>query len=403
MVVGTGRQQGMWPSYRTINTGINMSENHSIKPHGGTLVNRISKANPTGLFSITISEDLANDVENIADGIFSPLEGFLGKQDYESVISRGRLTNDLAWTIPIVLDVNGQTASKMKESEDVLLQTPQGTGVAILHVEETYSFDKEKTAQGVYGTTDPSHPGVTKTMSMNDYLVGGKIDYIQRPDETELRKNRLTPLQTREAFAKAGWKTICAFQTRNPPHVAHEMLQKTSITTRDGVFVNPIIGKKKSGDFVDEVIIKCYETMIKLYYPQNRCILGTLQTEMKYAGPKEAIHHAIMRQNYGCTHIIIGRDHAGVGKFYDPFAAQKIFDDYPELEISPVFFPAFFYCKKCLTYTTPKACPHGDDVKEQISGTALREMIQNGQTPSEFILRPEVAKVILDHPRPFVD
>ena len=403
MVVGTGRQQGMWPSYRTINTGINMSENHSIKPHGGTLVNRISKANPTGLFSITISEDLANDVENIADGIFSPLEGFLGKQDYESVISRGRLTNDLAWTIPIVLDVNGQTASEMKESEDVLLQTPQGTGVAILHVEETYSFDKEKTAQGVYGTTDPSHPGVTKTMSMNDYLVGGKIDYIQRPDETELRKNRLTPLQTREAFAKAGWKTICAFQTRNPPHVAHEMLQKTSITTRDGVFVNPIIGKKKSGDFVDEVIIKCYETMIKLYYPQNRCILGTLQTEMKYAGPKEAIHHAIMRQNYGCTHIIIGRDHAGVGKFYDPFAAQKIFDDYPELEISPVFFPAFFYCKKCLTYTTPKACPHGDDVKEQISGTALREMIQNGQTPSEFILRPEVAKVILDHPRPFVD
>lgn len=403
MVVGARRQQRMWPSYRTLNIEINMSQNQSIKPHGGILVNRIHKIDPTGLFSITISEDLANDVENIADGIFSPLEGFLGKQDYESVISRGRLANDLAWTIPIVLDVDEQTASKMKESHDVLLKNPDGTGVAVLHVEETYSFDKEKTSQGVYGTTDPSHPGVAKTMSMKDYLVGGKIDYIQRPNETELRKNRLTPLQTREAFAKAGWKTICAFQTRNPPHVAHEMLQKTSITTRDGVFVNPIIGKKKSGDFVDEVIIKCYETMIKLYYPENRCILGTLQTEMKYAGPKEAIHHAIMRQNYGCTHIIIGRDHAGVGKFYDPFAAQKIFDDYPELEIAPVFFPAFFYCKKCLTYTTPKACPHGDDVKEQISGTALREMIQNGQAPSEYILRPEVAKVILDHPKPFVD
>jgi sulfate adenylyltransferase len=380
-----------------------MSENNSIKPHGGVLINRITKVDPTGLFSITISEDLANDVENIADGIFSPLEGFLGQQDFESVVSRGRLANDLAWTIPIVLDVDEQTASKMKESGDVLLQNPQGVGVAVLHVEETYSFDKEKTVQGIYGTTDSTHPGVAKTMSMKDYLVGGKIDYIQRPEETEIRKNRLTPKQTREAFAQAGWKTICAFQTRNPPHVAHEMLQKTSITTRDGVFVNPIIGKKKSGDFVDEIIVKCYETMIKLYYPENRCRLGTLHTEMKYAGPKEAIHHAIMRQNYGCTHIIIGRDHAGVGKFYDPFAAQKIFSDYPELEISPVFFPPFFYCKKCLTYTTPKGCPHDDDAKEQISGTKLREMIQNGQSPSEFILRPEVAQIILDHPKPFVD
>ena len=380
-----------------------MSENSSIKPHGGTLVNRMSKSDPTGLYSITISEDLANDVENIADGIFSPLEGFLGKQDFESVVSKGRLANGLAWTIPTVLDVDSQTASKLKESGDVLLKTPDGVGVAILHVEETFTFDKENTAKGVYGTTDSSHPGVAKTFSMQDYLVGGKIDYIQRPQETEIRKYRLSPVQTRDAFSKAGWKTIVAFQTRNPPHVAHEMLQKTAITTRDGVFVNPIIGKKKSGDFVDEVIVKSYETMIKHYYPQNRCQLGTLHTEMKYAGPKEAIHHAIMRQNYGCTHIIIGRDHAGVGKFYDPFAAQKIFEDYPELDIAPVFFPAFFYCKKCLTYTTPKACPHGDDVKEQISGTALREMIQNGQAPSEYILRPEVAKVILDHPKPFVD
>lgn len=380
-----------------------MSENNSIKPHGGILINRIKQVNSSGLFSIQISQDLANDVENIADGIFSPLEGFLGKQDFESVVSRGRLANDLAWTIPIVLDVDEQTASKMKESSDVLLQTPQGVGIAVIHVDETFSFDKEKTAQGVYGTTDTSHPGVAKTMSMKDFLVGGKIDYIQRPEETEIRKYRLTPTQTREAFAQAGWKTICAFQTRNPPHVAHEMLQKTSIITRDGVFVNPIIGKKKSGDFVDNVIVKCYETMIKLYYPENKCRLGTLHTEMKYAGPKEAIHHAIMRQNYGCTHIIIGRDHAGVGKFYDPFAAQKIFANYPELEISPIFFPAFFYCKKCLTYATPKTCPHDNDSKEQISGTKLREMIQNGQSPSEFILRPEVAKIILDYPKPFVD
>ena len=376
---------------------------NSVKPHGGKLVNRITKTDPSGLYSISISEDLANDVENIADGIFSPLEGFLGKKDYENVISKGRLSNGLAWTIPIVLDVDESTATKMKKAGKVLLQNYQGLGIAILHVKETFTFDKEKTAKGVYGTTDSSHPGVAKTMSMQDYLVGGKIDYIARPEETEIRKYRLTPLQTREAFAKAGWKTIVAFQTRNPPHVAHEMLQKTSITTRDGVFVNPVIGKKKSGDFVDEVIVKCYETMIKHYYPENRCKLGTLHTEMKYAGPKEAIHHAIMRQNYGCSHIIIGRDHAGVGTFYDPFAAQKIFDDYPELEISPVFFPAFFYCRKCLTYTNPKACPHDDDAKEQISGTKLRQMIDDGKSPSEFILRPEVSKVILDYPHPFVD
>jgi len=376
---------------------------NSIKPHGGKLVNRITKADPSGLYSISISEDLANDVENIADGIFSPLEGFLGKKDFENVISKGRLANGLAWTIPIVLDVDESTAAKMKKAGKVLLQNHQGLGIAILHVKETFTFDKEKTAKGVYGTTDSSHPGVAKTMSMQNYLVGGKIDYIARPEETEIRKYRLTPLQTREAFAKAGWKTIVAFQTRNPPHVAHEMLQKTSITTRDGVFVNPVIGKKKSGDFVDEVIVKCYETMIKHYYPENRCKLGTLHTEMKYAGPKEAIHHAIMRQNYGCSHIIIGRDHAGVGTFYDPFAAQKIFDDYPELEISPVFFPAFFYCRKCLTYTNPKACPHDDDAKEQISGTKLRQMIDDGKSPSEFILRPEVSKVILDYPHPFVD
>ena len=291
----------------------------------------------------------------------------------------------------------------MKESGDVLLKNPEGTGIAILHVEEVYSFDKKNTVSGVYGTNDESHPGVAKTYGMKDFLVGGKIDYIQKPNTSEIRKHRMTPVETREAFTKAGWEKIVAFQTRNPPHVAHEILQKTAITTRDGVFVNPLIGKKKSGDFKDEVIIKAYETMIENYYPENRCRLATLHTEMKYAGPKEAIHHAIMRQNYGCTHIIIGRDHAGVGNFYDPFAAQKIFEEYPELDISPIFFPAFFYCRKCLTFTNPKVCPHDAESREQISGTKLRSMIQEGKAPSEFILRPEVAKVIIDFDQPFVD
>ncbi|MCS5640839.1 MAG: sulfate adenylyltransferase [Candidatus Marinimicrobia bacterium] len=378
-----------------------------INAYGGKLVNRVTNTNPSGLFSINISADLANDVENIADGIFSPLEGFLNKDDFESVVANGIFQapdgRSIQWTIPIVLDVDEETGKKMKESGDVLLKNPEGTGIAILHTGDVYSFDKKTTASGIYGTNDDSHPGVAKTCGMKDFLVGGKIDYIQKPNESEIRKYRMTPVETREAFSKAGWKKIVAFQTRNPPHVAHEILQKTAITTRDGVFVNPLIGKKKSGDFKDDVIIKSYETMIENYYPKNRCMLGTLHTEMKYAGPKEAIHHAIMRQNYGCTHIIIGRDHAGVGNFYDPFAAQKIFDDYPDLEIAPIFFPAFFYCKKCLTFTNPKACPHDEESREQISGTKLRSLIKEGKAPSEFILRPEVAKLIIEYDKPFVD
>lgn len=376
-----------------------------ILPHGGKLVNRIVTKDivPEDFESITINDDLSNDVENIADGIFSPLEGFLGEEDFESVISKGRLSSDLPWTIPIVLDVSKEDSKKLKDAGDVLLKNPEGVGTAILHVEETFEFDKKKASQGVYGTTDNNHPGVAKTISMNDYLVGGKIDYIKRPEKTEIRRYRMTPRETRKAFYDAGWKTIVAFQTRNPPHVAHEMLQKTAITTNDGIFVNPLIGKKKAGDFVDEVIVKCYETMIKNYYPENRCKLATLHTEMRYAGPKEAIHHAIMRQNYGCTHIIIGRDHAGVGNYYDPFAAHKIFEDYLELKITPIFFPAFFYCKKCLTFTNSRVCPHDTESREQISGTNLRQMIQDGKSPSDFILRPEVSDVILKHPRPFVD
>ena len=387
----------------TIVNRILSQSNGLATPHGGKLVNRTSNKDPSGLFSVNVNADLANDIENIADGIFSPLEGFLGQQDFEKVVEKGRLANDIPWTIPIVLDVDSSTSTQMKEAGDVLLTNPEGQGFAILHVEEVFDYDKKKTVTGVYGTDDEKHPGVSRTLSMKEKLVGGKIEYVSRPQENPLRKYRKTPDETREEFSNAGWKTVVAFQTRNPPHVAHEMLQKTSLTTRDGLFVNPLIGKKKSGDFVDEVIIKSYETLIEHYYPKNRCKLATLHTEMRYAGPKEAIHHAIMRQNYGCTHIIIGRDHAGVGDYYDPFAAQKIFDDYPDLEITPIFFPAFFYCRKCLNFTNERVCPHDADSREQLSGTKMRTMIQEGKSPNEFILRPEVSKIIVEWNKPFVD
>jgi len=372
-----------------------------IRPHGGKLIDKNSGANTDGLTRIPISADVASDIENIADGIFSPLGGFLGQADFESVISRGRLQSDIPWTIPITLDFDREEADRILDSGDVLLSL-NGADTAILHASEKYAFDRNAASQGVYGTGDAGHPGVAKMAAMKECLVGGEIELVTRPPETEIRRYRMTPTQTREMFHSAGWKTIVAFQTRNPPHVAHEMLQKTSITTRDGVFVNPLIGRKKPGDFVDEVIVKCYESMIENYYPEHRCRLATLHTEMRYAGPKEAIHHAIMRKNYGCTHIIIGRDHAGVGNYYDPFAAHEIFSEYPDLEISPIFFPAFFYCKSCLTFTNHKVCPHGPEDREQISGTKLRAMIQDGIPPNEFIMRPQVSKIILEHPSPFV-
>ncbi len=372
------------------------------QPHGGKLVNRITSKNQDSLFSVQVNADLASDIENIADGIFSPLEGFLLKKDYESVVTKGRLANDLPWTIPIVFDTDKETAAKMKDAKDVALSV-NGTNFAILHVEEIYTFDKKTTASGVYGTTDEKHPGVAKTLSMKEFLIGGKVDYIKRPDETSIRRYRKTPQETRAVFEKAGWKTIVGFQTRNVPHVAHEMLQKASLNTHDGLFVNPLIGKKKSGDYKDEAIVSSYETLIKYYYPQNRCYLATLHTEMRYAGPKEAIHHSIMRKNFGCTNIIIGRDHAGVGTYYDPFASQKIFDDYPDLGIEPIFYPAFFYCRKCLSFASERNCPHGQEFQEQLSGTKLRTMILEKQNPSEYMMRPEVFEILANSENPFVD
>lgn len=372
------------------------------RPHGGKLVNRSIKKDTNQLLSVSVNADLANDIENIADGIFSPLEGFLLREDFEKVVTKGRLSNELPWTIPIVLDVDKENSTKIKDAKEVALNL-NGTNFAVLHVEDVFNFDKDATAKGVYGTTDLKHPGVAKTMSMKEFLVGGKIDYIKRPEETQIRRYRKTPSQTREMFEKAGWKTIVAFQTRNVPHVAHEMLQKASLNTHDGLFVNPLIGKKKSGDYKDEVIVAAYESLIKYYYPQNRCYLGTLHTEMRYAGPKEAVHHAIMRKNFGCTNIIIGRDHAGVGNYYDPFASQKIFDDYPDIGIEPIFYPAFFYCKKCLSFASEKNCPHGEEFQEQLSGTKLRTMILEKQSPSEYMIRPEVSKILMNWENPFVD
>lgn len=388
-----------------------MSESSGIPaPHGGVLVNRVLSGNTLErarndakeLMSIKVDRDLVNDIENIADGIFSPLEGFMLDHDFADVLKHGRLANGIVWTVPIVLDVDEQTGRQMKDSHDVAIKDESGRIFAIMHVEDVFKFNKREMAKAVYQTDDTKHPGVAKTMDMRDMLVGGRIDLIDRVDGSELRRHRLSPARTRDEFRRRRWKTVVGFQTRNIPHLAHEMLQKAALNFFDGLFVNPLIGRKKSGDFKDEVIIKAYETLIDGYYPKESVMFVTLHTEMLYAGPKEAILHAIMRKNFGCSHFIVGRDHAGVGNYYQPFAAHEIFKNYPDIEIKPVFFPAFFYCKICMGTVSEKTCPHDAQHRLELSGTKLRQMVNSGERPSELLMRPEIAELILNWKDPFV-
>ena len=374
-------------------------------PHGNKLIDRFvvsDKKNMQDMYTLQVSNELRNDIENIADGIFSPLEGFVGEGDFQSIVKRGRLSNGLAWTIPIILDTNEQEAHKMKDAGEIALATDSNEKFAILHVEEVYSFDKIATAKSIYQTDDIKHPGVEKIVNMKDRLVGGKVDVIKRIERSPLRKYRMTPAETRAEISRKRWKSVVGFQTRNVPHVAHEMLQKAALNLYDGLFVNPLIGKKKQGDFKDELILSTYLALIDGYYPKQMVMFVTLHTDMRYAGPKEAIHHAIMRKNFGCSHFIVGRDHAGVGSYYHPFAAHEIFKDYTDLEIEPLFFPAFYYCKRCLMYSNERNCSHGPELREELSGTNMRKMVSSGEMPANHLMRPEVAKIIVSYNEPFV-
>ena len=378
--------------------------NSSIpSPHGGRLVSRhaASAAKTEGMQVLRVPDSVWDDVENIADGVFSPLEGFLNRDDFESVLESGSLKNGARWTVPIVLDANQETAHMLRNAGEFAMAVADDT-FATMRVEDCYSFDRSAFAKSVFGTEDPQHPGVKRTMALADWLIGGKITMTRRRPESPLRAHRLTPEQVRSELKNRGWKTMVGFQTRNVPHVAHEMLQKSALNLFDGLFVNPLIGPKKPGDFRDEVIISAYDTLIREYYPGSRTLFSTLHTEMRYAGPKEAIHHAIMRKNFGCSQFIVGRDHAGVGDYYRPFAAQEIFSDYPELGIEPLFFPAFYYCKKCLAFASERNCPHGPADREELSGTRMRKMVSAGEVPPRHLMRPEVAQSILSFKEPFV-
>ena len=339
---------------------------------------------------------MAADITNIAHGVYSPLEGFMTYEDYRSVLDSMRLADDTPWTIPIVLDTN----RKLDAGDDIALMFG-GQPLAIMRVEETYRWDKREYAEKVFRTTSIEHPGVMKTLEKGEFLVAGKIMLIGEVPE-KFERYRLWPLETRVLFEEKGWKRIVGFQTRNVPHIGHEYVQKAALTFTDGLFINPLVGWKKPGDFKDEVIVKSYEALLRSYYPSDSVVFSVLRMEMRYAGPREAIFHAIVRKNFGCTHFIVGRDHAGVGSFYGPYEAWEIFREFPDLGIIPLFIREAFFCKRCGGVVNAKICPHEEVHRIRISGTRLRQAIQSGEKPPETIMRPEFAEVMLRHENPFI-
>lgn len=378
------------------------------KPHGGRLVNRVTSGRRKEVLleeikelpKIYLTKELMSDLANIAHGVYSPLEGFLLQDDYIHVLYDMRLSNDIPWTIPIVLDVNPEEITGLKEGDDIAL-VYENMPVAIMKIEEIYGWDKKEFVQHVFKTTDLKHPGVAKTFKRKELLIGGPVDLINDPPNP-FEKYTLWPLETRILFREKGWKTIAGFQTRNIPHLGHEYIQKAALTFVDGLFINPLVGWKKPGDFKDEVIIASYQALINNYFPKNAVVFSVLRMEMRYAGPREAIHHAIVRKNFGCTHFIVGRDHAGIGNYYGPYEAWDVFNEFPDLGIIPLFIREAFYCSRCKSIVNEKICPHDKNFRLKISGTYLRDLIKKKIRPPEHIMRPEVVNVVLGFDNPFV-
>lgn len=378
----------------------------TIKPHGGRLVNRIADAQSRedwlqkagSLPKVQLNDREISDINMIAVGAFSPLEGFMSAADYHSVVDRMRLANDLPWTIPVTLAVTGEEAAPLSEGDDVLLVACEGTPVAVLHLEEKFHYDREKEADKVYRTTDSTHPGVKYVLESGETLLGGKITLLERVDGTGFIEERLDPAEARALFHKLGWKRVVGFQTRNPVHRAHEYIQKCALEVVDGLFLHPLVGETKSDDIPADVRMDCYKALLERYYPKDRVVLAVLPAAMRYAGPREAIFHALVRKNYGCTHFIVGRDHAGVGNFYGSFDAHYIFDEYDpgELGITPLFFDYTFYCRECGGMASYKTCPHDSDNHISLSGTKVRDMLKSGEMPPVEFSRPEVAQILID-------
>ncbi|TMB57999.1 MAG: sulfate adenylyltransferase [Chloroflexi bacterium] len=377
-----------------------------IAPHGGALIDRVltgtaraaALGRAEGLPSVTLGSVSLSDLELIGNGAFSPLTGFLGSADYHSVLDEMRLHTGLPWSIPIMLAVSADEARRLAIGSEVALRDEGGRTVGILELAETFTCEKADEAQRVFGTTEDAHPGVARIHAGGDTYLAGDVWVLDGPIDPPFAEHRRTPAETRAIFAERGWQRVVGFQTRNPIHRAHEYLTKVALEVVDGLLVHPLVGDTKSDDIPADVRMRAYRTLLADYYPESRTLLSVYPAAMRYGGPREAIFHAIARKNYGCTHFIVGRDHAGVGSYYGTYDAQKIFDRFDPLElgITPLFFEHTFWCHACEGMASYKTCPHGDEQHLILSGTKVRELLSAGEMPPAEFSRPEVAEILID-------
>lgn len=376
-----------------------------IQPHGGKLINcylseqeqKDTLLSAINLPRLTLSIRNIADLECIATGVYSPLNGFVNEQEYSSIVKDMRLPNGLAWSIPVTLQIPESEAEQYKLDSEIALAHPNGEILAVMTVNSKFKPDQNVEAQQVYRTSEQAHPGVKAMLQEGNVYLGGPIKVINSVPYQDFLDYRLTPEASRTEFTRREWNTIVAFQTRNPIHRAHEYITKIALELVDGLFINPLVGQTKSDDIPADVRMKCYQVLMQKYYPQNRVCLGVFPAAMRYAGPREAIMHAIARQNYGCTHFIVGRDHAGVGDYYGTYDAQYIFDEFTEdeLQITPLKFEHAFYCTRSQSMATGKTSPSSKEERIHLSGTKVREMLRNGKTPPPEFSRPEVAEILV--------